>query len=230
VSASQPHAGVMGSKPTRQTFNAGEFLASSRIATPVVQYRRTETVFSQGDACAAVMYLQKGRVTLTVRSDAGREAVVARLRPGQFFGEGCLAGQAVRTASATATMASTVRVVETATMIRLLRDERGLTDGFIAHVLARNIRIEQDLLDHLFNVESTERRLARTLLVLTEYGTAHTPRTVLPTISQERLAQMVGTTRARVDALMSRFQTLGFITRNGVTQVHSSLVSVVLED
>jgi CRP/FNR family transcriptional regulator, cyclic AMP receptor protein len=220
----------MGSKPTHQTLSAGEFLTSTGIATRVVQYRRTETVFSQGDACASVMYLHKGRVTMTVRSDAGREAVVARLRPGHFFGEACLAGQTVRTASATATTASTVRVVETATMIRLLRDEPALADGFIAHVLARNIRIEQDLLNHFFNVESTERRLARALLLLAEYGTAQTPHTVLPTISQERLARMVGTTRARVDALMSRFEARGFITRNGNTKIHPTLVKIVLED
>jgi CRP/FNR family cyclic AMP-dependent transcriptional regulator len=220
----------MGSKPTRQTLNAGALLASFGTATRVVRYRRTETVFSQGDACASVMYLQKGRVTLTVRSDVGREAVLARLRPGQFFGEGCLAGQGVRTNSATAATASTVRVVETATMTRLLHDKPALAEGFVAHVLARNIRIEQDLLDHLFNVESTEKRLARTLLRLAQYGTAQTPHTVLPEISQERLAQMVGTTRARVDALMNRFQALGFITRNGDTHIRASLVSIVLDE
>jgi CRP/FNR family cyclic AMP-dependent transcriptional regulator len=220
----------MGSKPTRQTLNAGALLTSFGIATRVVRYRRMETVFSQGDASASVMYLQKGRVTLTVRSDVGREAVIARLRPGQFFGEGCLAGQAVRTNSATAAMASTVRVVETATMTRLLHDTPALAEGFMAHVLARNIRIEQDLLDHLFNADSTEIRLARTLLRLAEYGTAQTPHTVLPEISQDRLAQMVGSTRAQVDALMSRFQALGLISRNGHTRVHASLVRIVLDE
>jgi CRP/FNR family transcriptional regulator, cyclic AMP receptor protein len=209
---------------------AEALLASSGIAMRVVRYRRTETVFAQGDACAGVIYLQKGRVTLTVRSDAGREAVVAKLHAGQFFGEGCLAGQTVRTTSATATTASTVRVVETTAMIRLLHDHPALAECFIAHVLARNIRIEQDLLAHLLNLDSTERRLARTLLVLAEYGTAHTSHRIIPEISQERLAEMVGITRARVDALMTRFQALGFITRNGDTHIHPSLVSLVLED
>ena len=166
----------MGSKPARQNLDAGALLASFGIATHVVRYRRTETVFSQGDTCASIMYLEKGRVIVTVRSETGREVVVAKLIPGQFFGEGSLAGQAVRTASATATTASAVRVVETATMLRLLHAAPTLAQGFIAHVLARNIRIEQDLLDHLFNVESTERRLARTLLLLAEFGTAPRPR------------------------------------------------------
>jgi CRP/FNR family transcriptional regulator, cyclic AMP receptor protein len=195
----------------------------------VVRYRRTETVFAQGDACAGVMYLQNGRVTLTVRSDAGREAVVAKLHPGQFFGEGSLAGQAVRATSATATAVTTVRVVETTAMIRLLHDDPALVESFIAHMLAKNVSIEQDLLAHLFNLDSTERRLARTLL-LAEYGTAHAPHRVIPEISQERLAEMVGLTRARVDALMTRFQARGFITRDGGTHIHPSLVSLVLKD
>jgi CRP/FNR family transcriptional regulator, cyclic AMP receptor protein len=220
----------MGSKPTRQILNAAAFLTSSGIATRVAQYRRTETIFSQGDACASVMYLQKGRVLLTVRSDAGREAMLASLRPGQFFGEGCLAGQGMRTTSATATAASTVLIVDMTTMTRLLHDKPSLAEDFMAHVLARNIRIEQDLLDHLFNADSTEIRLARTLLRLAEYGTAQTPHTVLPEISQDRLAQMVGSTRAQVDALMSRFQALGLISRNGHTRVHASLVRIVLDE
>jgi CRP/FNR family transcriptional regulator, cyclic AMP receptor protein len=218
----------MRSKPTPQTVDA--LLGSSGIATRMVQYRRTERLFSQGDSCAGVMYLQKGRVTLTARSNAGREVIVARFRPGAFLGEGCLAGQAVRSASATATTASTVIVVETNTMTRLLRDEPALADHFMTYMLARNIRIEQDLLKHLFHVEPPERRLARTLLLLAEYGTSHTPHSTLPKISQDRLAQLVGTTRAHVDALMNRFQSLGFISRNGDTHVHPSLVRIVLAD
>jgi CRP/FNR family transcriptional regulator, cyclic AMP receptor protein len=194
----------------------------------VVRYRRAQVVFSQGDAAASVMYLHKGRVTLSVLSKAGKEAVVARLRPGTFFGEGCLAGQSFRTRTATATTPGTVLVVEKATMIRLLHEQRALADRFIAHTLARNSCIEHDLLDRLFG--SSETRLARTLLLLACYGTEDMPQRVLPKVSQETLAQMVGATRARVDALMCKFQKQGYITRSGKTQIHRSLLSVVLRD
>lgn len=218
------------SAPTQAKTDLEPLLTSSGVVTPVVQYGRTATVFSQGERCSGVMYLRRGRVILTVRSDAGREGVVAKVGPGQFFGEGCLAGRSTRTATATATTASSVRLIATATMRHLLRREPRLADHFIAHMLARNIRIEQDLLDHVFSLDSTERRLARTLLRLGDNGMTRTRVRRVPKISHERLAQLVGTTRARVDALMDRFQRLGFITQDGDTHVHPTLVSIVLDD
>jgi CRP/FNR family cyclic AMP-dependent transcriptional regulator len=216
--------------PMRPTIDLDALLTSSGAAAAVTKYRRTATIFSQGDPCASVMYLRSGRVRLTVRSDAGRECVVARLGPGQFFGESCLAGRSTRATTATTSTTCSVRVIETATMKRLLQDERTLTDHFIAHMLARNIRIERDLLDHVFNVDSTEKRLARTLLRLANYGTASAPARGRTTLSPDRLAELVGTTRSRIDALMRKFQRLGFITRGDGTQVHPTLMNVVLDD
>jgi CRP/FNR family cyclic AMP-dependent transcriptional regulator len=214
----------------RPAIDVEALLTSSGGDSTVMQYRRTATIFSQGDRCEGVMYLRTGRVVLTVRSDAGRECVVARLGAGQFFGESCLAGRSTRAATATTTTTCSVRLIETATMKRLLHHERRLTDHFIAHVLARNIGIEQDLLDHLFNLDSTEKRLARTLLRLADYGTALTPVRRSPKLSPERLAELVGTTRARVDALMEKFQRLGFVTQGRDTQVHPTLINIVLAD
>lgn len=214
----------------RPAIDVEALLTSSGGDSTVMQYRRTATIFSQGDRCEGVMYLRTGRVILTVRSDAGRECVVARLGAGQFFGESCLAGRSTRAATATTTTTCSVRVIETATMKRLLHHERRLTDHFIAHVLARNIGIEQDLLDHLFNLDSTEKRLARTLLRLADYGTALTSGRSLPKLSHERLAELVGTTRARVDALMRKFRRSGFITQGDETQVHPALINIVLDD
>jgi CRP/FNR family transcriptional regulator, cyclic AMP receptor protein len=218
------------STPTRPAIDVEALLTSSNGASTVTQYRRTAIIFSQGDQCDGVMYLRTGRVILTVRSDAGRECVVAKLRPGQFFGESCLAGQATRAATATTTTTSSVRAIATATMKRLLRHERRLTDHFIAHVLARNIGIERELLAHLFTLDSTEKRLARTLLRLADYGTARTPVRGGPKLSHQRLAELVGTTRARVDALMRKFQRLGFITQGRGTQIHGALINIVLDD
>jgi CRP/FNR family transcriptional regulator, cyclic AMP receptor protein len=218
------------STPTRPTIDLDALLMSSGAAGAVTKYRRTATIFSQGDPCASVMYLRSGRVLLTARSDAGRECIVARLGPGQFFGESCLAGRSTRATTATTSTTCSIRVIETATMKRLLQDERTLTDHFIAHMLARNIRIERDLLDHVFNIDSTEKRLARTLLRLANYGTARAPVRSGTTLSPDRLAELVGTTRARIDALMRKFQRLGFITRGDDTQVHPTLMNVVLDD
>jgi CRP/FNR family transcriptional regulator, cyclic AMP receptor protein len=205
-------------------------LLSSGAISALMKYRRTATIFTQGDPCASVMYLRSGRVLLTARSDAGRDCIVARLGPGQFFGESCLAGRSTRATTATTSTTCSVRVIETATMKRLLQEERTLTDHFIAHMLARNIRIERDLLDHVFNVDSTEKRLARTLLRLAKYGTARAPVRSGTKLSHDRLAELVGTTRARIDALMRKFQRLGFITRGDDTQVHATLMNVVLDD
>lgn len=217
---------------TRPTIDIDALLMSSGAAGAVTTYRRTATIFSQGDPSASVMYLRSGRVLLTARSDAGRECVVARLEAGQFFGESCLAGRSTRATTATTSTTCSVRVIETATMKRLLQDERTLTGHFIAHMLARNIRIERDLLDHVFNIDSTEKRLARTLLRLANYGTARAPAPVRSgtKLSHDRLAELVGTTRARIDALMWKFQRLRFITEGDDMQVHPTLVNVVLDD
>jgi CRP/FNR family transcriptional regulator, cyclic AMP receptor protein len=214
----------------RRTIDVDSLLTSSGGDSAVKRYRRTATIFSQGDECASVMYLRTGRVILTARSDAGREGVVATLGPGQFFGESCLAGQATRTTTATTTAASSVRVIETATMKHLLQGERRLADHFITHMLARNIRVEQDLLDHLFNLDSIEKRLARILLRLADYGTATTPVRRGPKLSHERLAQLVGARRVRIDALMRKFQRLGFISEGDDMKVYSTLISIVLDD
>jgi CRP-like cAMP-binding protein len=209
-------------------FNAQAFLDSAGIARKIVEYRRAEVIFTQGDPCEHVLYIQSGGVKLSVLSSAGREAVVAMLGPGEFFGEGCLAGQPVRMGSATATTGSTILLVDKAQMVRLLHKQHALSDRFIAHMLARNIRIEEDLVDQLFN--SSEKLLARTLLLLARYGKHDTPVRAVPTISQETLAEMVGTTRSRVNFFMKKFQRLGFIDYTDGLKVNHSLLTVVLHD
>jgi CRP/FNR family cyclic AMP-dependent transcriptional regulator len=209
-------------------FNVQAFLDSAGIARKIVEYQRADVIFTQGDPCEHVLYIQNGGVKLSVLSKAGREAVVAMLGPGEFFGEGCLAGQPVRMGSATATTDSTILLVEKDRMVRLLHKQHALSDRFIAHMLARNIRIEEDLIDQLFN--SSEKRLARTLLLLARYGKHDKPVRAVPPISQETLAEMVGTTRSRVNFFMKKFQRLGFIDyTNGLT-VNNSLLTVVLHD
>jgi CRP-like cAMP-binding protein len=209
-------------------FNAQAFLDSAGVQRKVVTYERGGVIFSQGDACESVLYIQLGGVKLSVVSKAGREAVVAMLGPGEFFGEGCLAGQPVRMGMATATRASTILLVEKAQMVRLLHKQHALSDRFIAHMLARNIRIEEDLIDQLFN--SSEKRLARTLLLLARYGKPDTPVRAVPPISQTTLAEMVGTTRSRVNFFMKKFQRLGFIDYTDGLKVNNSLLTVVLHD
>ena len=211
----------------RSGFNLEAYLESSGAGHKTVQYRRGAVVFSQGDAGTDVRYLQKGSIQLSVISRIGKEAVVAMLGPGDFFGEGTLAGQQVRIATAKAVAASSVLVIERDAMVRLLHDEPTFSDRFIAYMLARNIRIEADLVDHLFN--SSEKRLARTLLLLSRYGEANASRT-MPKISQETLAEMIGATRSRVNFFMNKFRKLGLIEYNGGLKVHSSLLSVVLHD
>jgi CRP/FNR family cyclic AMP-dependent transcriptional regulator len=210
------------------TFNTQAFLDSAGVARTIVEYQRADVIFSQGDACESVLYIQKGAVKLSVLSKTGKEAVVAMLGPGDFFGEGCLAGQSVRMGSATAITASTVLFVEKDEMVRLLHQQHTLSDRFIAHTLARNIRIEEDLVDQLFN--SSEKRLARTLLLLARYGKQDTPVRAVPKISQETLAEMVGTTRSRVNFFMNKFQRLGFIDYKDGLKVNNSLLTVVLHD
>jgi CRP/FNR family transcriptional regulator, cyclic AMP receptor protein len=213
---------------TKVPFDAETFLNSPGMARRVVVYRPAAAIFSQGDPSNAVLYIQRGSVKLSVLSETGKEAVVGVLGPGDFFGEGALAGQPVRLATATAMTASTILVVPKRQMIRLLHQQHALSDRFIAHMLARNSRLEEDLVDQLFN--ASEKRLARTLLLLARYGKPDGPRRVLPKISQEVLAEMVGTTRSRVNFFMNKFRKLGFIDYNGGLKVHHALLSVVLHD
>ena len=193
-----------------------------------VEYEPTGQIFAQGDPATSVMYIEKGAVRLSVLSHAGKEAVVALLEVGHFFGEGCLAGQSQRMATATAIAASTILAVEKPEMVRQLHAAPAFSDRFLTHMLTRNIRIEEDLVDQLFN--STEKRLARTLLLLARYGQPEVSHRALPKVSQEVLAEMVGTTRSRVNFFMNKFRKLGFIDYNGNLKINNSLLSVVLRD
>jgi len=209
-------------------FDAQAFLDSAGVARKVRKFKKAEVVYSQGDAAQSVMYIQEGGVRLTVVNEVGKEAVVAILGPGDFFGEGCLAGQPVRIGTATAITPSTVLVIEKNQMIKVLREQHALSDRFIKFMLARNIRIEEDLVDQLFN--SSEKRLARTLLLLARYGKEDQPHGILPKMSQETLAEMIGTTRPRVNFFMNKFRKLGFIKYNGGLQINTSLLGVVLHE
>ena len=209
-------------------FNAQAFLDSAGVARKVKSFKRAELVYSQGDAAKSVMYLQEGGVKLSVVSEVGKEAVVAILGRGDFFGEGCLAGQSIRMGRATAISPSTVLDIEKSEMFKFLHEQHALSDRFITFMLARNIRIEEDLVDQLFN--SSEKRLARTLLLLARYGKEDQPHGLLPKVSQETLAEMIGTTRSRVNFFMNKFRKLGFIKYNGGLQINTSLLSVVLHD
>ena len=193
-----------------------------------VEYPASATIFAQGDAATSVMYVEQGAVRLSVLSHAGKEAVVAVLDVAHFFGEGCLAGQSQRMATATAMTASTIVVVDKQEMVRQLHATPAFADRFLTHMLTRNIRIEEDLVDQLFN--SSEKRLARTLLLLARYGEPDATHRTLPRVSQETLAEMVGTTRSRVNFFMNKFRKLGFIEYNGGLKIHHSLLSVVLHD
>jgi CRP/FNR family cyclic AMP-dependent transcriptional regulator len=221
----------MGSKGTNRTntFDAQAFLDSAGVAREIVAYGRSETIFSQGDPGDSVLYIQKGGVKLSVVSKLGREAIVAMLGPGDFCGEGGLAGRSVRLATATALTPTTALVIGKKEMFRVLHAEHALSDRFIEYMLSRNIRIEEDLVEQLFN--SNEKRLARALLMLARYGTEETPHRVLPRISQTRLADMAGTTRARVSLFLKKFKRLGFIETSAAgISVNKSLLSVVLHN
>ena len=208
-------------------FDLEAYLESTGGAQKTVQYRKGAVVFSQGEPGTDVRYIQKGAIKLSVLSRIGKEAVVAMLGPGDFFGEGALAGQTVRIGTATALMASSVLIIEKEAMVELLHKEPTFSDRFISHMLARNIRIEADLVDQLFN--SSEKRLARTLLLLARYGQTNTQRTV-PKISQETLAEMIGATRSSVNFFMNKFRKLGLIEYNGGLKINASLLSIVLHD
>jgi CRP/FNR family cyclic AMP-dependent transcriptional regulator len=217
--------GINGKK---SAFNAQVFLDSSGVAKKVQNFKRAEIIFSQGAPAASVMYIQEGGVKITAVSESGKEAIIAILGPGDFFGEGSLAGQSHRMGNATAISPSTVLIIDKTEMQKVLHEQHELSDLFINFVLTRNIRVEEDLIDQLFN--STEKRLARTLLLLARFGKQDQNHGVLPKVSQETLAEMIGTTRTRVNLFMNKFKKLGFIKYNGGLQVNNSLLSVVLHD
>ncbi len=209
-------------------FDAQAFLHSTGLARKVETYRKSQKIYSQGDPATSVMYIQEGGVKLSVVNEVGKEAVVAILGPNDFFGEGCLAGQGIRMGTASAIVHTAILIIEEKEMMRVLHAEHALSDRFMAYILSRNIRIEEDLIDQLFN--SSEKRLARTLLLLARYGAESEIQKVRPKVSQEMLAEMIGTTRSRVNFFMNKFRKLGFIHYNGGLQVHNSLLSVVLHD
>ena len=209
-------------------FDPAAFLARAGEGKSIANYRKGEAIFAQADTADAIYYLHKGKVKLTVVSNNGKEAVVALLGAGDFLGEGCLAGQPMRVSTATAMCESSVVRLEKAVVNRLLHDEPAFSELFLKHLLARNIRIEEDLVDQLFN--SSEKRLARALLMLANFGKEGTPETAIPRISQETLAEIVGTTRSRVSFFMNKFRKLGFIEYNGQLKIHSSLLNVILHD
>jgi CRP-like cAMP-binding protein len=212
----------------KDAFDAHAFLDSAGVSKKVRQFKGADIIFSQGTPAESVMYVQKGAVKLTAVSEGGKEAIITILGPGDFFGEGCLAGQPLRMGNAIATISSTVLVIDKREMQSVLHEQHDLSDLFINFVLRRNIRIEEDLVDQLFN--STEKRLARTLLLLARYGKEEQPQRALPKVSQETLAEMIGTTRTRVNLFMNKFKRLGFIKYNGGIHVDASLLSVVLHE
>ena len=214
--------------PGKQPFDPTIFLATGGVGRAVAQYRKNSVLFSQGDPADAIFYIQKGKVKITVVSKSGKEAVLAILGIDDFLGEGCLTGQPVRLATATAlTECSLIRISKKA-MLRVLREEPAFAEVFTAHLLSRIMRVEEDLVDQLFN--SSEKRLARVLLLLAKFGKEPKSELVIPKISQETLAEMVGTTRPRVNFFLNKFRKLGFIDYNGGLKVHNSLLSVVLHD
>jgi len=215
-------------KNKNRAFDAQAFLDSAGVARRIVEFPRKATIYAQGDPAKTVMYIQQGGVRLSVVNGMGKEAVVAVLKPGDFFGEGCLAGQPIRIGAATAVGPTSVLVIEKDEMIRLLHTKHEFSDRFVSYMLTRNIRIEADLVDQLFN--STEKRLARALLLLARYGKNDQPHRVLPKISQEMLAETIGTTRSRANLFMNKFKKMGFIKYNGGLQIDGSLLSVVLHE
>lgn len=217
----------MGSR-TASLFDPRDFLAKTDGGRTISRYQTNQIVFAQGDPANSVFYINEGKVKVTVISEQGKEAVVAILGPNEFCGEGCLAGQPRRMATATVMTECEIMRVEKQAMIRALRDQPAFSEMFISHLLARTIRVEEDLVDQLFN--SSEKRLARALLLLANFGKEDVPQPILGKVSQETLAEMIGTTRSRVSHFMNKFRQLGFIEYNGTLVVNSSLLSVVLHD
>jgi CRP-like cAMP-binding protein len=209
-------------------FNLGSFLAKPGNGRSLIRYRKKEIVFSQGDSADAVFYLQKGKLKVTVVSDRGKEAVASILGPDEFFGEACMAGQQMRLVTVSAMTDAVVIRIEKPAMVRLVHEHSEFSQIFMTHILNRTIRVEADLIDQLFN--SSERRLARLLLLLANYGKEGKPEPIIAKISQETLAEMIGTTRSRVSFFMNRFRKLGFISYNGHIEVHKSLLNLVLHE
>jgi CRP/FNR family cyclic AMP-dependent transcriptional regulator len=218
----------MAMPPAKHNFDVKAFLAQIGEGRKILRVRRKQRVYAQGDACDSIFYIKKGKIKLTVVSKGGKEATIAILNPTDFFGEGCLAAQPLRMGFATAMTDCELMRIESRAMRSALHRENKLSDMFVAYLLGRNIRYEEDLVDQLFN--SSEKRLARILLLLARFGKNGKPEKVIPKISQETLAEMVGTTRPRVSFFMNRFRKLGFIQYNGELEVHSSLLNVVLHD
>jgi CRP/FNR family cyclic AMP-dependent transcriptional regulator len=215
-------------KRAASPFNSTDFLAKVGIGRVRSNYRKNQKIFSQGDPADAVFYIQKGRAKVTIVSGLGKEAVVAILGEDEFFGEGCLSGQPLRIATAVAMEDCEIMRIEKTALIRTLHDQPAFSEMFLAHMLLRTIRVEEDLVDQLFN--SSEKRLARALLLFANFGKEGKPEAIIAKVSQETLAEMIGTTRSRVSFFMNRFRKLGFISYNGKMEVHSSLLSVVLND
>src|ERR1700727_1031814 len=218
----------MPPKPATIIFDPKDFLARVGVGKTIIEFHKNQEVFSQGDLADTVFYIQSGQVKLTVMSEQGKEAVVAILEPGQFFGEGCMNGHSKRIATTTAMEDCLITVITKAAMITALHDEPAFSELFMAYLLTRNSRIEEDLIDQLFN--SSEKRLARLLLLLANFGKEGSPQPISPNVSQEMLADMIGTTRSRVSFFMNKFRKLGLISYNGKIEVHSSLLDAVLRD
>jgi CRP/FNR family cyclic AMP-dependent transcriptional regulator len=209
-------------------FDVEKYLQTAGAARKIENYRKGQTIFTQGEPCHSVMYIQRGGVKLAITSHQGKEAVIALLQAGEFFGEGCIAGQPLRSSTAIATDSTAVLVIGKREMIRVLHEEHEFSDRFVSYMLQRNVRVEEDLADQLFN--SSEKRLARALLLIARYGKVEQPEKVVAKVSQETLAEMIGTTRPRVSFFMNRFRKLGYIRYNGGLEINSSLLSVILHD
>jgi CRP/FNR family cyclic AMP-dependent transcriptional regulator len=218
----------MTPKSATNVFDPKDFLAKVGVGKTIIEFHRNQKVFSQGDVADTVFYIQSGQVKLTVMSEQGKEAVVAILEPGQFFGESCMNGHSIRIATTTALEDCIITVITKAAMITALHDEPKFSELFMTYLLTRNGRIEEDLIDQLFN--SSEKRLARLLLLLANFGKEGSPQPINPNVSQETLAEMIGTTRSRVSHFMNKFRKLGLISYNGRIEVHNSLMDAVLRD
>ena len=212
----------------KNSFDPLVFLAKVGTGKTISVYRKDQIIFSQGEVADTIFYLQKGGVKIVVLSDQGKEAVVGILEPGQFFGEGCMNGHSLRIATSTATEESLITSISKSAMIAVLHDEPKFSELFVAYLLTRNSRVEDDLIDQLFN--SSEKRLARLLLLLAKFGKEGSPTPISPNISQETLAEMIGTTRSRVSFFMNKFRKLGLISYNGKIEVHNSLLDAVLRE
>ena len=218
----------MESKPTKDMFDPLAFLAKVGTGKTISVYQKDQIVFSQGEVADTIFYIQMGSVKIVVLSDQGKEAVVGILEPGQFFGEGCMNGHSLRISTSTATEESLITTITKPAMIAALNDEPKFSELFVKYLLTRNSRVEEDLIDQLFN--SSEKRLARLLLLLAKFGKEGSPTPISPNISQETLAEMIGTTRSRVSFFMNKFRKLGFINYNGKIEVHGSLLDAVLRE